>query len=92
MTESRPEAVPKTAGLILPSVSCDDTMPKTPLAMKARTITRAAVTNGFAPEGRKTKTPKSKPAMIEPQAMTRDGEPTFSATPPKMGADRRDTP
>ena len=67
-------------------------MPKTPLAMNARTMTRAAVRNAFAPEGRKTKTPKSSAAMIEPVAMTREGEPTFSATPPKMGAERSETP
>ena len=92
MTESRPEAVPKTAGATLPSVSCEETMPKTPLAMKAKTITNPAVRIAFAPEGRTANPAKSTATSNEAAAITREGEPTFSATHPKKGAETREIP
>ena len=84
--------MPKTTGGIFPSVSCEDTMPKTPLARKARTMTRLAASTAFALEGRTAKQTNTQDAAIEPPAITREGEPTICATPPKNGAESSETP
>ena len=93
MTERMPAAVPKIGMGTFPSVNCEETIPKTPLAMNPSTMVSTATSKTtLGSAGRIVNMNRPPAHTIDPPKMTLEGEPTAFASKPKTGPEARVMP